>query len=319
MDLNLTWDPVPGVNVIYTVEYRIYLSGDPFTAYSTSVSTNHITITGLPRNFYETRVKANCDPTYIYDTGGEDPCQLVIIGSYSIIETTDAYQKIKFNFTNILPTGATLRVTNTNTSTAILTQVVAASPGNITITLPKTAGETTGYKVEISNNCPSIVWQLVANFTLVGPPPKIITSFKLTTDFCSSPFDNAATCSKPTTGVRFVFSEPLPQAVTITFDYYYENCTGSYPLLAGWASDKQLHKNYNKIHIPAGVTTYGKCFYRDGGDWCGIHKVCIVKVQPATFSNGKVLKFDNAATCIPIKNIPISNFIDAWGGCQYQS
>lgn len=324
MDLHLTWTPVVGTDVTYTVEYRIYLSGGPFIVYSTTVTNNYVTIPGLPDNFYEARIKADCSADYIYDVGGKDPCQPIGFGNpvYQIVEDTITYQKIKFNFSDILPSGATLKITNVNTNTVVSTATVASIPGSITITLDKVAGQTITYKVEIANNCPVINWQLVGDFTLTGPPPAIVTKMEYTSDFCG-PLPGCSipsSCDKPNSGIRFVFAEPLPQTTTFVFDFYRGNCTGDFKGTPAWYSDSAVGgKRYLKMTVPAGVTTYGEAFWRDGGEYCAVHQVCIVSISPATYGNGKKLSFPGVGSCYPIKQgIPQFN-VDAFAGCRYST
>ncbi len=324
MDLHVTWEKWPGTNVTYLVEYRVYQSGDPFTVFGT-VTTNYVDIPALPKNFYEIRVKADCaegESGYIYAIGGEDPCEPIVVGNYSIVSNTDTEQKVNLVFSNVLEEGARLKVTNTNNNTVILDVALPYTPGSqsYVVTLPKIDGQTTVYRIEVAQQCPVLNWQLVNDFSIVGAPAKILTTFRYAEDFCApAPYNNPESCDKPTAGIRVSFSEPLPQSIKIVFDYCIVDCGNQHTTACGSTRAPILGgPAYQEITIPAGVTNYGACFWRDGGDLCHSITWCVVKVIPAVLNNGKIIKFDNTNTCYPIKNIPTRN-IDGFKNCQYSS
>lgn len=321
MNLFVTWEKWPGTDVTYQVEYRVYQSGGPFTVFATNLTTNYCTIPNLARNFYEVRVKADCaegDSDYIYQVTGEDPCQPVIIGPYTVVADTTIYQAIKLTFSNVLPAGAKLRITNLNTNTVeseFPIGVTGSGNAEYTVILNKIEGATVVYRIEVMNICPTINWQLVNDFSIVGPPAEIKSTFRYAEDFCCCDYPNPGNCSRPSAGVRMTFAEPLPQSIRVVFDYCISNGPGP-NFCSKNSADGQ--RAYQAVTVPAGVKSYGCCFWRDRGNEYNDINWCIARIEPAVLNNGKKVTFTNCNVCTNNLQI-VDTFIDNWKSCIYQS
>ncbi len=310
MNLTVTWEGFEGS--IYQVEYRPYPGSDPFTIFSTSITTKYVTIPGLPDGFYEVRVKTDCadgDSAYINKIGGKDACPIVVPGNYTVFTNTDSEQIILINYTNYTPSiKVTIKNINTNT---IIQSYSGPGTGVFRAVLPKVAGQTTSYHIEITNVCSSISDNFVTllDISIQGPPAVINTSFQWLQNFGASSSSNSnclapSRSGKPDTGVRAVFSEPLPQAVTIILNYFYTD--------KGTSVQKDysvIHHEYISVTIPQGTNTWACAHYRATDVINGSESTCIIRTIPAVLNNGKVLNFTDCTRCTTINNsLPIFNW-----------
>lgn len=315
MNLTVTWEGFEGS--VYQVEYRKYPSTDNFTIFSTNITTRYVTIPNLPDGFYEVRVKTDCadgDSAYINKIGGKEPCPIIVPGGYTVISDTDTSQVIQGYYTNYTQ-AVKLTVKNVNTG-VIINSYSGAGTGVYQITLPKFAGQTTSYHLEITNVCSGVADNFVTllDISIQGPPAVINTSFQWLQDFCGDNNCDPASrnCSKPGSGIRIKFAEPLPQAVTIVFDRCYAPNSGGFKgqtICASNAPNPPLQ--YLSVTIPAGTTNYACGYERSTNVIIGSEKTCIIRTIPAVLNNGKTLNFTDCTYCVPVKSLPIFDWT-AW-------
>lgn len=299
MDLFVTWEGHTGQGVKYKVEYRPYPGGGPWTLFSDSVLTNYVNIPDLAEGFYEVRVTTDCpdvDSSSVIQIGGKAPCPIIKFVSYTIVEENETQQVLRVFFSDNTGT-VRLVVTNLNSGTTVQSQlIIVDTVDNLNIVLPKIAGQTTVYNVTLSNICDGVIQSAVSmgDYSVVGPPAIITTSFKFLQNFQSG--NNCAPYSSglANSGTRATFSEPLPQAVTIVFDSCYR-CTFNPNILCD--STSFSNQRYLKITIPAGTTTWAASHYRTCDVFPNTQSVCIVRVEPAILNNGKSLSFSDASNC----------------------
>lgn len=310
MDLFVTWEGHTGDGIKYDVDYRPYPAGGSWISAAVDITTTYTTIIGLVTGFYEIRVRTDCassDTDYIYKIEGRAPCPTISFVRYEIINDNPDYQTVKVFYTG---NTSTIRVvaTNLNNGAIIFNQLlISEGYDNVNIDMPKIAGQTTVYNISISNICEGLTQPAVSmgDYSVVGPPAVITTSFKLIQNFkgptnCSPP----STSNKPSTGTRATFSEPLPQAVTIVFDHCATYVTGG----QGHICDSQTAFNpvYRSVTIPAGTVTWAAGHYRTSDVYPNTETTCIIRVIPEILNNGKKLSFTDAPMCTTFNpNIPI--------------